>query len=145
MEALLKRRDLLIQHMERSSLPEESYLKYVKTINDTFHSLRRTIDPCFSNGKEYEHPRQEVSKLQGTVVHIESDAHSYGYVLQLHLVASSFTPHNRLFLSIGTCSSQNHQYKTNMEDTMKLIDCFGTNDPHTHRHFFHALAHAIFS
>ena len=84
MEALLKRRDLLIQHMQRSSLHEESYLKYVKTINDTFHILRRTVDPSFSNGKEYEHPRQEVSKLQGTHVRVESDAHPYGCVLRLH-------------------------------------------------------------
>lgn len=37
----------------------------------------------------------------------------------------SFTPQNRLFLSVGMCSSQNKQFRADMEDTMKFVDCFG--------------------
>ena len=84
MEAILKRRDLLIQHMQRSSVPEESYLRYVKTINDTCHILRRTIDPSFPNDREYKHQRQELRNLQGTDVRIGSEAQLHEYVIRRH-------------------------------------------------------------
>jgi hypothetical protein len=43
----------------------------------------------------------------------------------LIILGLSFTPRNRIFLSIGMCHSQNKQYKIDMEDTMRFIDCFG--------------------
>ncbi|CAF3865238.1 unnamed protein product [Rotaria sp. Silwood2] len=43
-DVVLKRRDLLIQRLRIS---EESCLKYVKTINDTFQIIKRTIEPYY--------------------------------------------------------------------------------------------------
>jgi hypothetical protein len=45
MNLLLERRELLIQRMQRLHVSDESYLKYVNTINDMFEILRRTIQP----------------------------------------------------------------------------------------------------
>ena len=42
-----------------------------------------------------------------------------------HSLGISFIPRNQIFLSVGMCTSQNRQYKVEMEDTMKFIDSFG--------------------
>ncbi|CAF1389988.1 unnamed protein product [Adineta steineri] len=105
-EILLKQREVIIQRMQRLKISEESYLKYVKTINDTFQILKRTIDPYDYLDDTHIYDNNEASNVQGL----------------------SFIPHNRIFLSIGMCTSQNKQYKVDMEDTMKFIDCFGGNE-----------------
>ncbi|CAF2637547.1 unnamed protein product [Rotaria sp. Silwood2] len=102
-DIILKRRDLLIQRMQRLKISEQSYLKYVKTINDAFQIIKRTIEPYYYGDNSCIYDNREASNVQGI----------------------SFTPRNRLFLSIGVCTSQNKQYKTDMEDTMRFIDCFG--------------------
>ncbi|CAF3475985.1 unnamed protein product [Rotaria socialis] len=103
MDVILRRRDLLIQRMQRLNISAESYFKYVKTINDGFQILKRTIEPYMygENGCIYDN--REASCVQGF----------------------SFVPRNRLFLSIGMCTSQNKQHKADMEDSMRFIDCFG--------------------
>jgi hypothetical protein len=65
MGMLLKRRDILIQRIQHLNLSENSYLKYVKTINDTFQILKRTIEPYYyaDNGCIYDN--HEASHIQG--------------------------------------------------------------------------------
>ncbi|CAF1119477.1 unnamed protein product [Rotaria sordida] len=102
-DIILKRRDLLIQRMQRLKISEESYLKTVKTINDAFQIIKRAIEPYYYGDNSCIYDNREASYLQGI----------------------SFAPRNRLFLSIGMCTSQNKQYRIDMEDTMRFIDCFG--------------------
>jgi len=102
-EMLLRRRDLLIQRMQRLNLNNESYFKYVKTINEAFQILKRTIEPYFYGDHNCIYDNREASRIQGF----------------------SFTPRNRLFLSVGMCANQNKQYKNEMEDTIRFVDCFG--------------------
>ncbi|CAF4038127.1 unnamed protein product [Rotaria sp. Silwood1] len=102
-DVILKRRDLLIQRMQRLKISEESYLKYVKSINDAFQIIKQTIEPYYYGDNSCIYDNREASNVQGI----------------------SFTPRNRMFLSIGMCTNQNKQYKLDMEDTMKFIDCFG--------------------
>ncbi|UJR31515.1 hypothetical protein I4U23_019004 [Adineta vaga] len=109
-EILLKQRDVLIQRMQHLELSDESYLKHVKTINDTFQILRRKIEPDDYFDDPYIYENNEASTIQGI----------------------SFIPRNRLFLSIGVCTSQNKQFKVEMEDTMRYIDCFGGNEANTY-------------
>ena len=68
MEILLKRRELLIQRMQRLNITEESYLKFVKTINDTFQILKRNIEPYYyaDNGCIYNN--SEASHVQGDLL-----------------------------------------------------------------------------
>ncbi|CAF1045687.1 unnamed protein product [Rotaria sp. Silwood1] len=97
---VLKRRDLLIQRMQRLRISEESYLKYVKTINDAFQIIKRTIEPYYYEDNSCIYDNREASNV------------------------ISFTPRNRMFLSIGMYTNQNKQYKPDMDDTMRFIDCF---------------------
>ncbi|CAF1555792.1 unnamed protein product, partial [Adineta ricciae] len=109
-EILLKQRDILLQRIQNLVLSEESYLKHMKTINDTFQILRRKIDPDDYFDDPYIYENNETSSIQGI----------------------SFIPRNQIFLSVGMCTSQNRQYKVEMEDTMKFIDGFGGNDANTY-------------
>ncbi|CAF1555943.1 unnamed protein product, partial [Adineta ricciae] len=109
-ETLLKQRDVLLQRIQNLTLSDESYLKYTKTINDTFQILRRKINPNDYFDDPYIYENNETSSVQGI----------------------SFIPRNQIFLSVGMCTSQNRQYKVEMEDTMKFIDGFGGNDANTY-------------
>jgi hypothetical protein len=104
--------------MQRLQIPEESYFKYVKTINDTFQILRRIIEPYSYQDNAFIYDNDEASDVQGEFI-------SFILILILIILGLSFIPRNRVFLSIGMCTSQNKQYKVDMEDTMRFIDCFG--------------------
>ena len=65
MDTLIKRRELLIQRMQRLNISDESYLKYVKTINDTFQLLKRSIEPYFYGDNAYIYENLEASRVQG--------------------------------------------------------------------------------
>jgi hypothetical protein len=118
---VIRRRELLIQRMQRLNIIKESYLRYVTTINETFEILKRTIEPYYYRDNVYITENQEASNVQGMTKNEVSD----NAVTLLLFEGFSFTPRNRLFLSIGMCTSQNKAYKVDMEDTMKFIDCFG--------------------
>ncbi len=64
-ESILKRRDLLIQRIQRSNIPEESYFKYVKTINETFQILKRSIEPFYYGDNSCIYDNREASHVQG--------------------------------------------------------------------------------
>ena len=64
-EILLKQRDILLQRIQNLVLPEESYLKHMKTINDTFQILKRKIDPDDYFNDPYIYQNNETSSVQG--------------------------------------------------------------------------------
>jgi hypothetical protein len=68
METLLKRRELLIQRIHRLNISDESYLKYVRTINETFQILKRTIEPYFYGDNGCIYDNREASNVQGNFV-----------------------------------------------------------------------------
>lgn len=62
---LIRRRELLIQRMQRLNLNDESYLKYVKTINEAFQILKRSIEPYLYGDNGYIYENREASQVQG--------------------------------------------------------------------------------
>ncbi|CAF1366934.1 unnamed protein product [Rotaria sp. Silwood1] len=71
--------------MQRLRISEESYLKYVKTINDAFQIIKRIIEPYYYGDNSCIYDNHEASNVQGI----------------------SFTPLNRTFLSIDMYTNQN--------------------------------------
>lgn len=63
---MLKRRDLLIQRMQRLNISEDSYFKYVRTINDAFQIIKRTIEPYYYGDNSCIYDNREASYVQGT-------------------------------------------------------------------------------
>jgi len=65
---ILKRRDLLIQRMKRLDISKESYFKYIKTINETFQILKRTIEPYYYGDNACIYDNREASHVQGYLI-----------------------------------------------------------------------------
>ena len=65
METLIRRREMLIQRMNKLNISNDSYLKYVKTINDTFQILKRSIEPYMYGDNGYIYDNKEASQVQG--------------------------------------------------------------------------------
>ena len=64
-EALLKRRDLLIKRMQHLNISEDSYLKYVRTIDDGFLVLKRALETYYDGENECVYDNHEASNVQG--------------------------------------------------------------------------------
>jgi hypothetical protein len=54
--------------MQRLQIPEESYFKFVKTINDTFQILRRIIEPYSYQDNAFIYDNHEASDVQGDFI-----------------------------------------------------------------------------
>lgn len=65
MEALLKRREQLIYRMDKLNISNDSYLKYVKTINEVFQILKRTIEAYIYGDNGYIYENREACHVQG--------------------------------------------------------------------------------
>ena len=65
-DALIRRRELLIQRIQRLNILQESYLRYVTTINETFQILKRSIEPYYYGDNAYIMDNREASNVQGT-------------------------------------------------------------------------------
>lgn len=107
--------------MQRMKISEESYFKYVRTINEAFGILKKNIEPDYYKENDCLYDNRESAHIQGVLISFPKKDER----ILLINVGFSFTPRNRVFLSVGMCSSQNKQYKAEMEDTMRFIDCFG--------------------
>lgn len=117
--------------MQRMNISEESYFKYVKSINEAFQILKRNIEPDYYKENDCLYDNREAAHVQGMFELVRREIFEKLYFS--FTLGFSFTPRNRLFLSVGMCSNQNKQYKAEMEDNMRFVDCFGTRKPSTRK------------
>ncbi len=51
--------------MQRAKISEESYFKYIQTINETFQILRTSIEPFYYGDNSCIYDNREASHVQG--------------------------------------------------------------------------------
>ena len=57
--------------MQHLNISEESYFKYVKTINETFQILKRTIEPYYYGDTGCIYDNREASQVQGDFISLD--------------------------------------------------------------------------
>jgi len=58
--------------MQRLNLSKESYFKYVKTINETFQILKKTIEPYYYGDNGCIYDNREASHVQGDLIFLKN-------------------------------------------------------------------------
>ncbi len=54
--------------MQRLNISEQSYFKYVQTINETFQILKRTIEPYYYGNNDCIYDNREALDVQGILI-----------------------------------------------------------------------------
>ncbi len=54
--------------MQRLNISEQSYFKYVETINETFQILKRTFEPYYYGDNGCIYDNREASHVQGNMI-----------------------------------------------------------------------------